>query len=68
MAIGYSFRLELEDGTLVDPPSFRSVTLNWKVGDMIPLGRRRHRVIAIRDDDADQPPALVVEEVEIDAA
>lgn len=68
MAIGYSFRLELEDGTLADPPSFRSATLNWRVGDMIPLGRRTLRVIAIRDDDADQPPALVVEEVSGNAA
>ena len=42
--------------------------VTWSAGDTIPLGRRTLRVVAVRDDDADQPPALVVEEVEIDAA
>jgi hypothetical protein len=32
------------------------------------LGRRTLRVIAVRDDDADQAPAPVVQDVEIDAA
>ena len=39
MAYGLTFRLELEDGTPADPPTFRSapgVTLS--VGDTIPLG------------------------------
>jgi hypothetical protein len=27
-----------------------------------PLGRRALRVVGVRDDDADQPPVLVVEE------
>lgn len=62
MAIGYGFRLELEDGTPADPPTFRSVTLNRKAGDTIPLGARKLRVVAVRDDDADQPPALIVEQ------
>jgi hypothetical protein len=33
--------------------------VTWRAGDTIPLGARTLRVIAIRDDDADQPPALV---------
>jgi len=36
---------------------------NWRSGDEIPLGRRALRVVRIRDDDADQPPVLVVEDV-----
>jgi hypothetical protein len=32
------------------------------------MGRKTLRVVGVRDDDADQPPALVVEEVEVDAA
>ena len=32
-------------------------------GDMIYLGRRTLRVVGRRDDDADQPPVLVVEDV-----
>jgi hypothetical protein len=63
MAYGLMFRLELEDGTPADPPTFRSAPgVSWKAGDTIPLGRKTLRVVAIRDDDADQPPALVVED------
>jgi hypothetical protein len=35
----------------------------WRRGDTIPLGRRTLRVIALRDNDADQAPVLVVEDV-----
>jgi hypothetical protein len=60
---GFTFRLELEDGAPADPPTFHTVVPTWQPGDMIPLGAGRAlRVIAIRDDDADQPPALVVED------
>jgi hypothetical protein len=31
-------------------------------GDTIPLGRRTLRVVDVRDDDAEQPPGLVVED------
>jgi len=48
--------------------TFRSATLNWKVGDTIPLGSRTLRVLRVRDDDVDTPPALVVEDAEINAA
>ena len=69
MALGYTYRFEHEDGTPADPPTFRSASgVAWRAGDTIPLGTRTLRVVAIRDDDADQPPALVVQEVEIDAA
>ena len=44
MALGFMFRLQLEDGTPADPPSFPSATLNW-VGDMIPLGAKTLRVV-----------------------
>jgi hypothetical protein len=37
---------------------------NWSVGDEIPLGKRTLRVIGKRDDDAEQPPVLIVERVE----
>jgi hypothetical protein len=32
-------------------------------GETIHLGRRTLRVVGVRDDDADQPPVLVVEDV-----
>jgi hypothetical protein len=38
-----------------------------KAGDTIAIGLRTLRVLGVRDDDADQPPALVVEDVDVDA-
>jgi hypothetical protein len=60
----YHFRLQRTDGTPADPPTYRSLVLVWKQGDEIPLTRdRRLRVLGVRDDDADQPPILVVEDM-----
>ena len=60
--MAFTFRLELEDGTPADPPTFSAAVPNWKAGDTMPLGRGRMlRVVRIRDDDADQPPVLIVE-------
>ena len=57
-----NFRLQRTDGSPADPPHFRSSTLNWRQGDKIYLtGERTLRVLGVRDDDADQPPVLVVE-------
>jgi hypothetical protein len=63
MALAFTFRLEREDGTPADPPTLRSSPgVIWKAGDTIPLGARTLRVVAVRDDDADQAPALVVKD------
>ena len=63
MAYGLTFRLEHKDGAPADPPTFRSAPgVSWKGGDTITIGRRTLRVLGVRDDDADQPPALVVED------
>ena len=60
----FLFRLAHADGTPADPPTVRVAVPNWQAGDQIPLGRGRSlRVVAVRDDDADQPPALVVEDM-----
>jgi hypothetical protein len=57
----YTFRLERLDGTPADPPSFKSSVLVWNPGDTIPLGPNRTlQVVRVRDEDADQPPVLVV--------
>lgn len=66
MAYGLTFRLELEDGTRADPPSFRSAPgVSWGPGDTIPLGRdRRLRVIDTRlveGTDGEPVTVLVVE-------
>jgi hypothetical protein len=62
--MAYHFRLQRTDGSPADPPTYRSTVLSWKQGDTIPLGAGRTlRVLGIRDDDADQPPVLVVEDL-----
>ncbi len=62
MAFGFLFRLETADGEPADPPTLEAAVPNWREGDCIYLGRRTLRVIGRRDDDADQPPVLIVEE------
>jgi hypothetical protein len=59
---GFLFRLETPEGVPAEPPTVASAVPNWTAGDTIPLGDRTLRVVRIRDDDADQPPVLVVEE------
>ena len=58
---GFLFRLETVDGA--PGPTFAVAVPNMAPGDTIPLGKRTLRVIGKRDDDADQPPVLIVEEV-----
>jgi hypothetical protein len=60
----HSFRLQRMDGTPADPPTYRSTVLVWRQGDTIPLRPGRTlRVLGVRDDEADQPPVLVVEDL-----
>ena len=59
---GFLFRLETANGVAADPPTLASTVPNWAPGDTIPLDQRTLRVIGKRDEDADQPPVLVVEE------
>jgi hypothetical protein len=61
--MAFAYTLELEDGTSADPPTFQTAVPNWRPGDVIPLGHRSLRVVEVRDDDADQAPTLVVEDV-----
>ena len=61
--MAFLFKLETTDGVPAEPPTLSSAVPNWRPGDVIPLGRKALRVVGIRDDDADQPPVLVVEEV-----
>jgi hypothetical protein len=57
----FTFKLERLDGTPADPPSFKTTVLVWNPGDTIPLGPNRTlQVVRVRDEDADQPPVVVV--------
>ena len=59
---GFLFRLETAEGVPAKPSTLQSAVPNWHPGDAIYLGERTLRVVGIRDDDADQPPVLIVEE------
>jgi hypothetical protein len=59
MAYGFLFRLETPDGAPAVPPKLESAVPR-RVGDRIHLGRRTVEVVAVRDDDADRPPVLVI--------
>ena len=62
--MAFLFRLETRDGQPAEPPTLRASTPAWSVGDVIALGAGRAlRVVGKRDDDADAPPVLVVEDV-----
>jgi hypothetical protein len=60
---GFLFRLETTAGTPAEPSTLSAAVPNWGPGDSICLGRRTLRVVGVRDDDGDQPPVLVVEDV-----
>jgi hypothetical protein len=60
--MAFLFRLEAVDGRPAEPPTLTSAVPNWRAGDTIPLGRKTLRVVGVRDDDADKPPVLVVED------
>jgi hypothetical protein len=61
--MAFMFRLEQEDGSPVEPRLLPTAVPDWRPSHTIPLGGRVLRVVDIRDDDADQPPVLVVEVV-----
>jgi hypothetical protein len=62
--MAFLFRLEMADGAAAEPSTLATAMPSWHAGDVIPLGKRSLRVVALRDDDADQPPVLVVEEAQ----
>jgi hypothetical protein len=63
MAYGFLFRLDTVEVERSHPPTLSGVTPNWSAGDTIHLGRKTLRVVGVRDDDADRPPVLIVEDV-----
>jgi hypothetical protein len=61
--MAFLFKLETTEGEPAEPSTLDTAVPNWREGDTIPLGGRTLRVVALRDDGADQPPVLVVEDV-----
>ena len=60
---GFLFKLETPEGVPAEPSSFSSAVPNWAPGETIHFGHRTVRVVGVRDDDADQPPVLIVVDV-----
>jgi hypothetical protein len=62
---GFTYRLELEDGTPADPPTLETAVPTWRISDMIPLARDKTlRVIDTRPGrEPDDDPVLVVENI-----
>ena len=61
--MAFLFKLETVEGVPAEPATLTSAVPNSRAGDTIPLGHRTLRVLSVRDDDAEQPPVLVVEDV-----
>ena len=61
--MAFLFRLETAEGLPAEPRTLATAVPNWHACDTIPLGHRTLRVMGVLDDDADQPPVLVVEDV-----
>jgi len=60
---GVLFRLETLAGEPAEPSEPSSAVPNWAPGHEIHFGHKTLRVVRVRDDEADQPPVLVVEDV-----
>jgi hypothetical protein len=61
--MAFLFRLETRDGEPAEPPTLDAAVPNWKAGDTIAIGAGRVlRVVEMRDEEADGPPVLVVED------
>jgi hypothetical protein len=60
--MAFLFRLETTEGVPTEPSTLSTAVPNWRAGDSIALGRRTLKVVGVRDEDADQPPVLVVED------
>jgi hypothetical protein len=61
--MAFLFRLETREGLPAEPAQLSSAVPNWRPGDTIPLGKRTLQVVELRDDEADAPPVLIVEEL-----
>ena len=60
---GFLFRLETVEGERANPPTLSAAVPDWREGDTMHVRGRTLRVVGKRDDDGDQPPILVIEEV-----
>jgi hypothetical protein len=61
----FTYRLEQADGTPADPPTVRTAVPDMRPGDAIPIRPGRTlRVVATVASADDEPPVLVVEDLD----
>lgn len=61
--MAFLFRLETRDGKPAEPATLSAAVPDWNIGDVIALSAGRALVVVgKRDDEADAPPVLVVDE------
>jgi hypothetical protein len=61
---GVHLQARAVDGTPAEPATFKTTVLVWNLGDRIPIGPGRTlQAVCVRDDDADQAPVLVIEDL-----
>ncbi len=58
---GFLFRLETVEGQPAEPQTLSVAVPNWQPGDVVHTRGKSLRVVALRDDEADSPPVLIVE-------
>jgi hypothetical protein len=61
--MAFVFRLETTKGRPVVPPEVSTSLPTWRPGDVLYLRPRWLRIVAVRDEEGDQPPVLVVAEM-----
>jgi hypothetical protein len=62
--MAFQFRFQTRDGVPAEPPTLTSAVPDFRPGHTIALGADRTlRVVDVRDDDAEQPPVLIVEDM-----
>ena len=55
----FAFKLEHDDGTPADPPSFQTSVPTWRAGDAIPLGQGRTLSVIDRRECGDEAVLVV---------
>jgi len=59
---GFLFKLETLEGEPAEPSELSAARPDWRPGDTIHFGQRTLLVVGVRDNEAEQPPVLVVED------
>jgi hypothetical protein len=57
--MGFTYSLELQEGTPADPPILNTAVPNWNAGDTIPLPAGKTPRVVVTQFDEDEPVLVV---------